>query len=215
MSQISTRPAKQHTVLKIFAVGLGIVAIILGIVFCQALSSSSSSDALSTHDERWPRGTRDEPAGPATTADGILPERASVFSDDLPGVTQLEPNLLAAIRAAASDAADDGIEFFVNSGWRSPKYQKQLLNEAVATYGSVEEAANWVATPETSPHVSGEAVDIGDFDATYWLSQYGATYGLCQIYSNESWHYELRDEAATEGCPLAYLDPTHDPRMQR
>ena len=40
-------------------------------------------------------------------------------------------------------------------------------------------------------------------------------YGLCQIYDNESWHYELRPEAIDRGCPPMYADPTHDPRMQR
>ena len=38
---------------------------------------------------------------------------------------------------------------------------------------------------------------------------------LCQIYSNEPWHYELRPEAIDYGCPTMYADPTHDPRMQR
>jgi D-alanyl-D-alanine carboxypeptidase len=71
-----------------------------------------------------------------------------------------------------------------------------------------------VSTPETSAHVSGDAIDLGPFDATYWLSQNGAAYGLCQIYGNESWHYELRPDATTSGCPEPYLDPTEDPRMR-
>ena len=29
-------------------------------------------------------------------------------------------------------------------------------------------------------------MDIGSFDATAWLSDHGAQYGLCQIYRNES-----------------------------
>ena len=41
------------------------------------------------------------------------------------------------------------------------------------------------------------------------------TYGLCQIYGNEPWHYELRPEAIDRGCPPMYADPTHDPRMQQ
>jgi D-alanyl-D-alanine carboxypeptidase len=93
-----------------------------------------------------------------------------------------------ALRRAATDAADDGVEFQVNSGWRSPEYQEQLLREAV---------------------------DIGPSDATAWLSEHGAYYGLCQIYGNEPWHYELRTEATGHGCPSMYADPTHDPRMQQ
>ncbi len=72
-----------------------------------------------------------------------------------------------------------------------------------------------MATPNTSAHVSGEAVDIGRSDAAAWLSEHGAKYGLCQIYSNESWHYELRPEAIDHGCPPMYADPTHDPRTQQ
>ena len=104
--------------------------------------------------------------------------------------------------------------FLVDSGWRSPEYQNRLLREAVSEYGSKAEAARWVATPNTSPHVSGDAVDIGPSDATAWLSEHGAEYRLCQIYSNEPWHYELRPEAIAQGCPPMYADPRHDPRMQ-
>jgi LAS superfamily LD-carboxypeptidase LdcB len=130
-------------------------------------------------------------------------------------VANLDPALLAALRKAATDAGGDGIEFYVNSGWRSPAYQEQLLHEAVSKYGSRAEAARWVATPATSLHVSGDAVDIGDSRATTWLSEYGAEYGLCQIYGNEPWHYELRPDAIDHGCPALYADPTHDPRMQQ
>jgi zinc D-Ala-D-Ala carboxypeptidase len=119
------------------------------------------------------------------------------------------------MRQAATHAAYDGVEFFVDSGWRSAEYQKQLLRQAVLKYGSREEAVRWVATPDTSAHVSGEAVDIGRSAATAWLSEHGAEYGLCQIYSNEPWHYELRPEAIDHGCPPMYADPTDDPRTQQ
>jgi zinc D-Ala-D-Ala carboxypeptidase len=148
-------------------------------------------------------------------ADGALPDGTTVFDDEIPGVANLDPALLGALRLAAADAADDGVEFVVVSGWRSTLYQEQLLREAVSEYGSEAEAARWVATPETSPHVSGDAVDVGPLDATAWLSEHGAEYGLCQIYGNEPWHFELRPEAVDQGCPPAYADPTHDPRMQQ
>ena len=130
-------------------------------------------------------------------------------------MANLDPDLLGALRRAASDAAGDGVELDVNSGWRSPAYQRQLLDEAVSTYGSTKAAARWVATPTTSPHVSGDAVDIGPSDAATWLAEHGAGYGLCQIYRNEPWHFELRPDAVDLGCPSTYADPTHDPRMQR
>jgi hypothetical protein len=124
----------------------------------------------------------------------------------------LDPDLLEALRQAEADA---GIDFVIQSGRRSPEHQAQLLREAVAKYGSEAEAARWVATPETSPHVSGDAVDIGPVEAAAWLSEHGAGYGLCQIYGNEPWHYELRPDAVDQGCPPMYADPTYDPRMQQ
>ena len=139
----------------------------------------------------------------------------SVFDDDIPAVANLDPSLLKALRRAARDAANDDVRFQVNSGWRSPEYQEELLREAVAEHGSEAEAARWVGTATTSAHVSGDAVDIGPYEAAAWLSEHGARYGLCQIYRNESWHYELRPEALRGGCPRMYADPTRDPRMQR
>lgn len=150
--------------------------------------------------------------GAVSAADGVLPNDVTVFSRTYPGVTKLDPDLLQALRTAADHA--DGVRFYVNSGWRSPEYQSQLLREAVSKYGSKEEAARWVATPESSVHVSGEAVDIGPAKAAGWLSTHGAAYGLCQIYKNEPWHFELRADAADEGCPKKYADPTEDPRLQ-
>jgi D-alanyl-D-alanine carboxypeptidase len=150
-----------------------------------------------------------------TEADGALPNGVTVFDDQYPGVANLDPVLLKALRKAATDAADDGIDFYVNSGWRSPEYQSRLLREAVAKYGSAQEAARWVATADTSAHVAGVAVDVGSFDARAWLSEHGARYGLCQIYRNEPWHFELRPEAIHRGRPPMYADPTHDPRMQQ
>jgi D-alanyl-D-alanine carboxypeptidase len=147
--------------------------------------------------------------------EGAVRGAVTVFDDRSAAVANLDPALLSALREAAKDADDDGVEFLVNSGWRSAAYQDQLLQEAVAEYGSEKEAARWVATPETSAHVSGDAVDLGPSDATSWLSHRGAAYGLCQIYRNEPWHYELRPGAVDHGCPATYADPTQDPRMQQ
>jgi LAS superfamily LD-carboxypeptidase LdcB len=158
---------------------------------------------------------RSERRGALGEADGAVPDGTTVFDDEVPGVANLDPALLGALRQAATDAAADGVEFVVDSGWRSRAYQEQLLHEAVLKYGSEAEAARWVATPTTSAHASGDAVDIGPSGAAAWLSEHGAEYGLCRIYGNEPWHYELRPEAIDHGCPAMYADPTHDPRMQQ
>lgn len=142
------------------------------------------------------------------------PAVATALDARTPAVARLDPGLRDALRRAASDAAADGVTFVVNSGWRSRERQEELLRDAVAQYGSREQAARWVATPETSPHVSGEAVDLGA-DGAAWLSEHGARYALCQIYRNEPWHYELRPSAVTQGCPAMYADPSKDPRLSR
>ncbi|MEV0676030.1 M15 family metallopeptidase [Actinosynnema sp. NPDC050436] len=139
----------------------------------------------------------------------------TVFDDGTPAVANLHPDLLVALRRAAAEAARHGVGFVVNGGWRSREYQQRLRGDAVARYGSEEEAARWVATPDTSAHVSGQAVDVGPPAAAAWLSEHGAKYGLCRVYRNEPWHFELRPEAVDGGCPPLYADPSQDPRMQR
>ena len=199
---------------------LGPVAVVLvaataWIVGILAYQSPSSAPPLIGVRHGHHRAATTEHDGIVTEEDGVLPDGVTVFDDGYPGVANLDPDLLRAMREAAMQAAADGIEIFVNSGWRSADYQHQLLREAVSEYGSKAEAARWVATAGTSPHVSGNAVDIGDPDATAWLSDHGAGEGLCQIYGNEPWHFELRSWAKDRGCPPMYPDPTFDPRMQR
>ena len=189
---------------------MGVLAVVIAAIIGTHNSPSESSSATSFAD--FLRGVRHGPLG---EADGVVPGDASVFDDQIPAVANLDPGLLKTLRRAATDAASDGVEFQVNSGWRSPEYQEQLLRDAVSEYGSEAEAARWVATPETSAHVSGDAVDIGPVDAAAWLSQHGADYGLCRIYDNEPWHYELRPDAVDGGCPPTYADPTQDPRTQQ
>jgi zinc D-Ala-D-Ala carboxypeptidase len=236
MRQTAAARTTTRRTLRATPVGLFVVsAALIGTLIYQAASASASllSDAhspgaLRAVPQSAPasvpsfsdllRGDLGAPTteedGAVTEADGALPDGVTVFDHEYPGVANLDPDLLHALRKAATDAADDGIELYVISGWRSPEYQNQLLREALSRYGSEKEAARWVATADTSAHVSGDAVDIASFAATSWLSEHGARYGLCQIYRNEPWHYELRPRAIDRRCPRMYADPTRDPRMQ-
>ena len=212
--------ARRIRIRWIRAAGLLLVVAAIAAALGSQLLASSSSTAHSSTTATSPIGVplserRDLRRDARGEADGAVPDRTTVFDDDVPGIAKLDPALLGALREAATDAAGDGVEFVVDSGWRSPGYQEHLLDEAISKYGSEEQAARWVATPDTSAHVSGDAVDIGHVDAAAWLSGHGAGYGLCQIYGNEPWHYELRPEAIDHGCPPMYADPTHDPRMQQ
>lgn len=200
---------------RALAVGVTLVALGLGLgLVGKAVVDSLAPTSPTTGTES--DGGGPSGGGPSGGGDGEIPPGERVAVDDVthPALANLDPELLAAIQRAAADAAREDVEFVVTSGWRSPEYQARLLSEAVRVYGSLEEARRWVASPETSLHVSGDAIDIGDFDATYWLSLHGAAYGLCQTYANERWHFELRPEAVSHGCPEQFLDPTHDPRLQ-
>ncbi len=197
--------------------GLLVVVAGMAVLGDQVLASSPSPAAapievLPPEHRGEPRHLRSEHRGALGEAGGAVPAGTTVFADGVPGVARLDPDLLRALRRAATEAAGDGVRFVVDSGWRSAAYQAQLLQEAVAKYGSEQEAARWVATPSTSAHVSGDAVDLGS-SAAAWLSAHGPAYGLCQVYGNEPWHYELRP--TENGCPPMYADPTQDPRMQQ
>jgi hypothetical protein len=178
----------------------------------QARPATPTSELVLAHpDHAGGASTVQQRAG----GDGELPHGASPFDLDLAGIAHLDPALRAALQQASRAAAGDGVDLVVNSGWRSKAYQQRLLDDAVATYGSRAEAARWVATPQTSSHVSGKAVDIGPKEGAAWLDEHGAHYGLCRTYRNEAWHFELRPDARDDGCPAMYADPTDDPRMQR
>ena len=209
-SQPARLTTRRIRIRRIRVAGLLVVTAAIAAALGYQLPASSSPTATAPIDV--PRSAQ---RGALGEADGAVPARTTVFDDDIPGVANLDSDLLGALRQAATDAADDGVELYVDSGWRSPQYQQQLLREAVSNYGSKAEAARWVATPNTSAHVSGAAVDIGPSNAAAWLSEHGADYGLCQIYSNEPWHHELRPQAIDHGCPPEYPDPTHDPRTQQ
>lgn len=154
-----------------------------------------------------PPGAAGGLAGEPTRDDGFIEEGESIGLDETghPALAELDPALLDAVNEAAAAAADDGVVFRVTNGWRSAAYQQRLLDDAIAEYGSREEALRFVGTPETSKHVSGEAIDIWPTDADDWLIQHGSDYGLCQSYANEMWHFELLVEPGGE-CPQPRSD---------
>jgi LAS superfamily LD-carboxypeptidase LdcB len=196
---------------RIFLLGALAVAVAVAIGVLARPSASSSTPEPSVpiaSTSHLPRGH-----APVGTADGVVPDGVTVL-DDVPAVANLDEHLLESLRDAAAEAAGDGVVLEVNSGWRSPAYQARLLREAVGTYGSAQEAARWVATPTTSAHVSGDAVDLGASGAA-WLAEHGAAYGLCRVYDNAPWHFERRPAAVDDGCPPTYADPSTDPRMQQ
>lgn len=126
----------------------------------------------------------------------------TAFDTQDPAIGRLDPALLAAIQHATTAAAADGVTMTINSGWRSPEFQQRLLDQAIQTYGSMALARQYVQTPEQSRHVTGQAVDVGGPGADQWLIANGARFGLCRIYANELWHFELATDALGNCPPL-------------
>ncbi|GAB3134000.1 hypothetical protein GCM10027289_24910 [Tsukamurella serpentis] len=135
-------------------------------------------------------------------ADGVIDDPLPVDAA-VPAVTRLDPRLRAAVRAAAREAGGHGITVRITSGWRSQRYQSRLYEQAVRREGSEARARRLVASPASSEHVSGDAVDIGPTAAAYWMSRHGERFGLCRIYRNEVWHYELKTGTR---CPVLVAD---------
>lgn len=152
-------------------------------------------------------GARTEPVPdvlrPARSVGSAPPRSAAPAT-----IRKLNPALRDALTRATYDARADGVTLVVNSGWRSRAHQLRLFDEAVARYGSADEARRYVSSPDRSAHVTGDAVDIGPTDAAEWLRRHGSTYGLCQVFANEIWHYEL---ATTPGgqCPEMLPDSSY------
>lgn len=231
-------PARRRRSVRLLAGGASLVALAgLGVAFFAAQLGQSSVSAVETQhpatvlaapsdtaptDSGHLDGAADTVDGGAESGDGSdsfenpdgrLPFGTSASDTGYAGIGRLSPELREALQDATRAAEAEGVYLLVNSGWRSPELQAQLLQDAVAEYGSEAEAARWVAAPETSLHVSGDAVDVEGGGASDWLATNGAVYGLCQTYLNEPWHFEFRANAGANGCAQPYRDPTEDPRL--
>ena len=138
------------------------------------------------------------------TTSGSIPDGQTVSPFDVanPIVRLVDPLLVTAIQDAAQAATADGIEIRLTSGWRSRGFQQRLFDDAVTTYGSIDAARQFVASPQASNHVLGKAVDVGPVAADEWLIRNGPRFGLCQIYANEIWHFELAADAQGLCPPL-------------
>lgn len=95
-------------------------------------------------------------------------------------VTAVDPELMRRFELARADARAEGITLTITSGWRSAAEQQDLVDDAVDRYGDDAEAHRWVLPPETSAHVQGTAIDVGDTAGALWLGDRQERYGLCR-----------------------------------
>ena len=175
-------------------------------------SSATSPIAAEPRAHRSDDSLHGDRHGALGEADGAVPDGATVFDDGFPAVATLIQ--LSSVPCARPQRMPRTTGSSSSSivAWAFPEYQEHHLQAvSAARRGSCPLGGHRGHVC----HVSGDAVDIGHSDATAWLSEHGADYGLCQIYCNEPWHSELRPEAIDHGCLPMYADPTHDPRMQQ
>lgn len=90
----------------------------------------------------------------------------------------------------------------INSGYRSVDEQTSLWNNALAKYGSEQEARKWVAKPGSSNHNHGEAIDVGNYQLI--TDAMAAQYGLYRPMAHEPWHFE---RIGHKGNKQAYTTP--------
>lgn len=134
------------------------------------------------------------------TAQPAAPEITLVDTGSAAGTAGLDPLLATAYTLAENEAHAVGVPLSITSGHRTWDEQNYLWQNGIATYGSPDAARRWVLPPEESTHVSGRAVDVGPQAGAAWLEANGYRWGLCRMFENEWWHFEL---ATTPGgaCP--------------
>jgi zinc D-Ala-D-Ala carboxypeptidase len=182
-----------------------------GVTAVPAVSSVPDADARLVGDAATsatlPAPPADAPAigtGAIDTWNGWLPDGRtfSPFDTSVQPIARLNPLLLKAVQDATRAAAAQNVNIVITSGWRSRGFQQRLFADGIRQYGSPEAASEFVASPDVSKHVLGEAVDIGGDGASEWMIRNGSRFGLCQIYANENWHFELATDAAGTCPPL-------------
>lgn len=138
---------------------------------------------------------------------------------EMPGGETVDARIYEPLSQMLADAADEGLEPFVASGFRTRAEQQGFMDDKINEYrsqgyGESEARAlaeDWIALPGTSEHELGLAADINgaSYDLYIWLQQNSWRYGFIQRYpedktditgiSHEPWHYRyVGKEAAKE-----------------
>jgi D-alanyl-D-alanine carboxypeptidase len=101
------------------------------------------------------------------------------------GWTDVEVRTARAFLAMAAAAAEDGIELWIRSGFRSQEEQRMFYQAYRAGWG------NRAARPGHSNHQSGTALDLYLGDGTFeWLEANGRRFGFKRTVAGEPWHWE-------------------------
>lgn len=122
----------------------------------------------------------------------------------------------AFVRMADSAAADD-IGLMVQSGYRSPRYQRKVIVKRMKEGKSFAEVARYVAPPGYSEHHTGRAMDVvcsGGAKTAFaasscypWLKENASRFGFFETYPRESpggipwepWHWMYHPDSMQNG----------------
>ncbi|UGQ10204.1 D-alanyl-D-alanine carboxypeptidase family protein [Yinghuangia sp. ASG 101] len=166
-------------------------------------AATSASPTPSASASTSPTASKSPTASPSASGKSPTADKDNDGVTDEPESTDpgaLAPAARTAYAQAKNAMAADGITMTLTSGKRSYQHQKELWEKEVRDLGSEEAARMRVLPPDESTHVHGTAIDI-NVAAQPWMKQNGSRYGWCQIYANESWHFEYDASYKNRGCP--------------
>jgi LAS superfamily LD-carboxypeptidase LdcB len=100
----------------------------------------------------------------------------------------VEVHTAFAFLAMQSAAAEDGVQLWIRSGFRSWDEQQWFYDAWKAGWG------NKAARPGFSNHQMGTALDLDldDPNAYDWMVAHGKTYGFKRTVRTEPWHWEYK-----------------------
>ena len=151
-----------------------------------------------------------------------VPEGLEIPLTQLSNGVEVDSRMYPHLQEMFDDMRSQGIYPFVREGYRTPEYQRTMMQERINEYlaqGYSEEGAqamarDYVAEPGTSEHELGLAVDINAADGTdawtvySWLAAHAQEYGFILRYPEgktditgiayEPWHYRYVGVDAAE-----------------
>lgn len=212
----SARRRSGRSLLRAPAVLVAVGALASALGGCAAATPVPAGSSLPTPAMSAPSGSASASRTPSALAGSASPSRtpsasalvtgamasspaSSSSRRPTPAKPGLDPRLRAAFARAQRDARAQGVTLRINSGYRSAALQQRLFKAAVKRYGSRAAARKWVAPPSESYHVKGLAVDVAPYSGAAWLQKRQARYGLCRVFANEWWHFELNQSGRR--CP--------------
>lgn len=161
-----------------------------GTTTTSADGTTAVSDNQTTTTEPQPVNTAEAPAPPRINVESahyegdtlIVNKTYSLPSTYNPG--GLEATCEEWFNKLCAGAAEDGINIYLSSGYRSYEYQSQIYNNYCSIYGQ-ETADTFSARPGSSEHQTGLAIDVNIIDDSFtgtpeaiWLADHCYEYGF-------------------------------------